>query len=91
MAVGAVSVGIRPDAVVPRIADAVRAAATVEAADLAVVRGSVQVTVRFTGEDDAQARSVAGLAVAAGKLIADIVTWRITRRVSGQWRPVAPG
>jgi DNA helicase IV len=75
---------------VPTAAAAVAELTTVEAQDLAVVSGGPRVTVRFTGEDDAQAIAIGRHAVDRTKARAEVVSWRVTRRVGGRWYPVSP-
>jgi hypothetical protein len=90
MTIGALAAGVRPEQVLPGAAAAIRRVAIVEASDLAVVSGSARVTVRFTGDDDPHANRVALHGIEGTKLLAGVLTWRVTRRDGGHWNPVAP-
>lgn len=90
MSIGVLAAGTAPQAVVPAAAAAVAELATVEARDLAVVGGGARVTVRFTGEDDAHALRIGRHAVERTAERAEVLSWRVTRRVGGRWYPVAP-
>lgn len=87
MTIGALAVGTAPASVVPAAAAAVRQLTTVEASDVAVVSGSARVTVRFTAEDETVQR-IAVHAVESTRTIAEVVTWRVTRRDGARWMPV---
>ncbi len=84
MTIGALASGVAPPQVLPAAARAVAELTTVEASDLAVVSGSPRVTVRFTAED-ATAHDIAQHCVARTRQLADVSTWRVTRRVGGRW------
>lgn len=88
MTIGALARGVAPATVLPSAARAVGELTTVEASDLAVVSGTPRVTVRFTAEDET-ARRIAAHAVESTRGIADVVTWRITRRDGSRWMPIA--
>lgn len=88
MSIGALAAGTAPQSVVPAAARAVGELATVEASDLAVVSGTPSVTVRFSAEDET-ATGIARHAVDSTRAIAQVVTWRITRRDGSRWMPVA--
>ncbi len=90
MSIGALAAGTAPPTVVPAAAAAVAELATVEAQDLAVVSGGARVTVRFTGEDDEHALRIGRHAVERLRERAEVVSWRVTRRVGGRWYPVVP-
>ena len=87
MTIGALAAGTDPASVVPTAAAAVRELTTVEASDVAVVSGSARVTVRFTAEDDS-AQHIARCAIEGTRKIAEVVTWRVTRRDGARWVPV---
>jgi beta-lactamase class A len=89
MTIGALVAGTAPQQVVPGAAKAVAELTTVEASDLAVVSGRPRVTVRFTAED-ATAHDIARHAVERTRRLAEVLTWRVTRRVGGRWY-VLPG
>lgn len=86
MTIGALKPGTVPQSVLPAAARAVRELTTVEASDLAVVSNSARVTVRYTAEDDS-ARRIAEYAVEHTSVIAQVVTWRMTRREGSRWLP----
>lgn len=86
MTIGALGPGTIPQSVLPAAARAVSELTTVEASDLAVVSKSARVTVRFTAEDET-ARRIAEHAVERTGAIAQVVTWRMTRRDGGRWLP----
>ena len=90
MTIGVLAAGVGPEQVLPGAAAAIREVAIVEASDLAVVGGSARVTVRFTGDDDPHANRVALHGIEGTRLMASVVTWRVTRRDGGRWTPVAP-
>lgn len=90
MTVGTLVPGVAPGRIVPLAAAAARELTTVEASDVAVVSGAARVTVRFTGEDDTQARQVATHTVRVLRESATVVTWLVTRRDGGRWMPVSP-
>ncbi|MCU1556959.1 MAG: hypothetical protein JWN09_954 [Microbacteriaceae bacterium] len=84
MTIGALATGTAPQRVMPDAADAVAELTTVEASDVAVVSGRPRVTVRFTAED-ATAYQIARHCVERTRQLAEVVTWRLTRRVGGRW------
>lgn len=90
MTIGMLALGVSPADIVPIAASAVRELATVEASDVAVVSGAARVTVRYSGEDDDQARGVASHTVTALQQSATVLTWLVTRRAGGRWMPVSP-
>jgi hypothetical protein len=83
--VGLIRPGVRPDAVVPAIADAVAERTVVEASSLDVVSGEARVTVRFTADGVDDAIPIAEHAVARLREIAETGAWRLTERVGGRW------
>jgi hypothetical protein len=84
MTIGALATGTAPQRVMPDAADAVAELTTVEASDVAVVSGMPRVTVRFTAED-ATAHQIARHCVERTRQLAEVATWRLTRRVGGRW------
>jgi hypothetical protein len=88
MTIGSLAVGTAPQSVLPAAARADGEVTTVEASDVAVVGGSARVTVRFTAEDETVNR-IALHAVESTRAIAQVVTWRVTRRNGSRWMPVA--
>jgi len=89
MTVGVLAPGVAPARIVPITAAAVRQLTTVEAADIAVIRGAAHVTVRFTGDDDEHARQVAAHTVVELGQYAVVGAVRVTRRDGGSWLPVS--
>lgn len=89
MTIGSLTAGTAPQSVVPAAAAAVRELTTVEASDLAIVSGAPRVTVRFTGEDDTVHR-IAQHAVDRTRKLAQVISWRLTRRDDGRWLVVVP-
>ena len=85
VAVGLLRPGVRPDAIVPGIADAVAERAVVEASSLDVVAGEARVTVRFTADGVDEAIPVAEHAVARLRGLAQTGAWHLTERVGGRW------
>ena len=80
--------GTEPEAVLPAAARAARARTTVEASDVAVVRGAARITVRFTAEDDCAAVEVARGVHAAVVALAGVASPDLARRYGPRWRPV---
>lgn len=89
LTIGMLASGVDPAAIVPAAADAARSQTTVEASDLAVVGGQARVTVRFTGDDDQHAGSVAADVIGRMSALAEILAWRITRCDRGDWTSVS--
>jgi hypothetical protein len=89
--VGRLAAGVRPDAVLPAIADAVAELTVLEASAVSLARGVPQVVVRFTAEDDELARQIGGWAVAAAERRAEVDDARLTRRSGTAWRTVPWG
>ena len=81
--------GIRPDALLPAAASAVRARTTVEAYDLAVVRGAARINVRFLSADNGAAESIAGDVHRAVGALAAIASPELERRYGPRWHPVS--
>jgi hypothetical protein len=86
--VGVLRPGVDPEAVLPAAASAARSLATVEAWDVAVVRGQARITVRFTVDDDAVASDVAAEVVGAVSGLAAATAPALTRRYGARWYPV---
>ncbi len=86
--VGLIRPGTNPATLLPEIADATRALAVVEDSSIAVVAGVARITIRFTGDSDADARRVGTgiLSIAAEK--AELSRFGLTRRVKQNWVPV---
>ena len=85
VAVGVLRPGVRPDAVLPAVADAVAERAVVEASSIDVVAREARVTVRFTADGLDDAIPVAEHAVARLQGLAEARAWRLTERVGGRW------
>ena len=88
LAVGRLSPGVTPETVLPAAADAARVRVTVEACDLAVVRGEARVTVRYTADDDGQAVDVARRVRAVVSGLADVSSPTLSRRYGSRWHRV---
>lgn len=83
---------LRPGTSAPDLLpDAVRVAGgmvTVEAHDLAVVRGRARVTIRFQADDDATARRAGWAVLHRLDELAEIEGRSVTRRFGQRWYPV---
>ncbi len=88
MSVGLLHPGVEPAAVLPAAADAAAALTTVEARDVALVRGEPLVSVRFTADDDGDADHVAFRVAAAVGALAAAGPVRLECRAGARWRPV---
>ncbi|WP_168627155.1 MULTISPECIES: hypothetical protein [unclassified Cryobacterium] len=88
--VGELRVGATADSVLPTATAAVAEMANVEAADVGVRRGRAQLTVRFTGDDDETAMQLGAHVASVVDTVARVIDWSVTRRVRGDWLPVAP-
>ncbi|MPV89255.1 hypothetical protein GB882_11305, partial [Georgenia ruanii] len=86
--VGLLHPGVDPAAVLPAAADAAAALTTVEARDVALVRGEPLVSVRFTADDDDDADHVAFRVAAAVAALAGTGHVRLECRAGARWRPV---
>lgn len=84
LTIGVLHPDVDPASVVPGIAEAVRAVTTVEAADLAVVRGEARAVIRFTAEDDT-ADGIADVALDAARSLAQVTRAMLTRRDGSAW------
>ena len=89
--IGALRPGTNPESVLPTAADAGRERTTVEAWDLAIVRGEARITIRFVADDDDGAFPIADHICAVTGGIAEIVGHKVTRRYGGRWYPIRPG
>lgn len=85
MRVGLMRPGVRPQQVEPAAAAAARRNVFVESTGLALVRGRPRLTVRFTGEDDQQARAVARQVVEATGRLAQVEGAEVRLRRGGEW------
>jgi hypothetical protein len=88
LGVGALRAGTDPQSVLPAAAAAAREVTTVEAWDLAVVRGEPRITVRFTADDDEGALHVGRHTNAVVETLADVRTQQLTRRWGARWYPL---
>ena len=86
--IGALRPGVQPEAVLPFAAAAASRRAVVEASDLAVVRGSARIIVRFTADDVGQGWEVGRAVVDDLRTLADAQSWAVTLRDGGRWYPV---
>lgn len=86
--IGRLAPGVRPDAVLPAAAEAAAEFATVEASDVAIVRGAARITVRFAEDDDEIALSIGNHVVARTSELAEPLASVVTVRDGGRWIPV---
>lgn len=87
--IGALRPGVAAARLLPELTDDARTLAVVEASSIAVVRGEARVVIRFTGDDDPDARSIAlGIFGLAGEL-AELSAPELTRRIGNRWIAVA--
>lgn len=87
--IGALRPGVQPEAVLPFAADAAATRAVVEASDLAVVRGSARIIVRFTADDVGRGWQIGRAVVDDLRAVAEPASWTVTVRDGGRWYPVA--
>ncbi len=87
-AVGLLQPGVAAPDVLPEAVATAEAMTTVEAHDVAVVRGQARVTVRFQADDDQSARRVGWAVLARLDELADISGRSVTRRYGSRWYPV---
>lgn len=88
---GELRAGATADSVLPTATAAVAEFANVEAAaDVGIRRGRAQLTVRFTGDDDETAVQLGAHVASVVDTVACVADWSVTRRVRGNWVPVAP-
>jgi hypothetical protein len=88
LAVGLLHRGVDPAAVLPAAADAAAELTTVEARDVALVRGEPLVSVRFTADDDGDADHVAVGVTSAVRALATVGRAQLECRAGNRWRPV---
>ena len=88
LTIGRLSPGVAPEAVLPAAADSARVRVTVEAYDVAVVRGEARVTVRYTADDNGQAVDVARRVRAVVSSLADVSSPALSRRYGPRWHRV---
>lgn len=86
--IGRLRPGVAPASVLPSAADAARDLATVESFDVGVVSGEARITVRFTADDEVQARRVADHVLATTGALAELSRVGLTRRYGARWHPV---
>ena len=86
--IGRLAPGVPPDAVLPAAAESAAEFATVEASDVAVVRGEARLTVRFAEDDDEIALAIGGHVVTRTSELAEPLAWAVTVRDGGRWYPV---
>ena len=89
LTIGALAPGSAPSDVERAARDAVVATTTLEAFQVDVVRGEPRVTIRFTGADDGEARSVHERTTAAVRRVACAPRAVLAKVVSGRSVPVA--
>jgi hypothetical protein len=88
-AVGALCPGIRAAALLPTLTTDVRTLAVVEASSVDIVRGQARVIIRFTGDDDTDARSIALGIFGLARELAELGSPELDRRVGNRWVPVS--
>ncbi|WP_127131085.1 hypothetical protein [Georgenia sp. SYP-B2076] len=88
MAVGLLRPGVAPEGLLPAAADAAAEVVTVEARDVAIVRGAPVISVRFTADDDGDADAVARRVEATVRGLATPGRPNLECRAGGRWRPV---
>ena len=86
--IGALRPGVQPEEVLPFAAAAAATRAVVEASDLAVVRGSARIIVRFMAEDVGQGWWIGRAVVDDLAAVAGAQSWTVTVRDGGRWYPV---
>lgn len=87
-AVGLLRPGTQAPDVLPAAVDVARGLVTVEAFDVAVVRGAARVTVRYEARDDASARRAGWAVLARLDELAEISGRTVTRRFGSRWYPL---
>jgi hypothetical protein len=88
-AIGALRPGVAAARLLPELTDDARTLTIVEASSIAVVRGEARVVIRFTGDDDPDARSVALGIFGLARELAELSTPELTRRIGNRWLPVS--
>ena len=88
MIIGTLQPGASAGDVVPTAAAAAAELTTVEASDLALVKGQPRVTIRFTADDPQEALGVGRHVIEATRAVAAPVSSVVTQRVQGNWVPV---
>ena len=86
--VGLLRPGVAPEDLLPAATDAAAALTTVEARDVAIVRGAPVISVRFTAEDDGDAARVARRVETAVRERATAGRASTECRAGSRWRPV---
>lgn len=85
LTIGLLRPGVEPADVLPAAAAAARERTTVEAYDIAVVRGAASVTVRFLADDDDDALAIARRVRATVTTLADVSAPNLGRRYGARW------
>lgn len=88
-AIGALRPGVAAARLLPDLTDDARTLAVVEASSISIVRGEARVVIRFTGDDDPDARSIALGIFGLARELAELGSPELTRRVGNRWIPVA--
>nr|WP_250445018.1 hypothetical protein [Actinotalea sp. C106] len=89
LTIGALRPGVTPEQVLPAAAEAARERTTVEAWDLAVVRGEPRISVRYTAQDDGQSADLGRRVRATVSTLADVGASRLDRRYGPRWHRLA--
>ncbi|CAD6007070.1 hypothetical protein [Agreia sp. COWG] len=90
-AIGQLRPGVSASGLMPQLSADARTLAIVEASSIAVVRGEARVIIRFTGDDDPDARSIALGIFGLASELAVLSSPQLTRRVKNRWVAVAEG
>jgi len=80
--------GVRPDVLLPAAAAAAGERTTVESYDVAVVRGTARINVRFLSEDNLAAMRTASEVHSTVRTLAAIASPELARRYGPRWHPV---
>ncbi len=88
LGVGLLRPGVDATVVLPAAAAAARERTTVEAYDVAVVRGQARVTVRFTSDSDQDALAVGRRVRATVASLAEVPSAALHRRYGARWHPL---
>lgn len=87
-AVGLLRPGTAAPDVLPEAVEVARGMTTVEAFDVALVRGAARVTVRYEADDDQTARRIGWAVLARLDELAEVSGRSVTRRFGSRWYPV---
>lgn len=88
--IGEVHPGQHPEMVLDSAVAAVSSITTVEHTDIQILSNVPQIVVRFTADDDADARFASSAMADAVSRVATTGTMRLLLRRGGRWVPVRP-